>query len=413
MAKKKTAKKKPTAKVRVSKKATGAARFLRELGIERSPYGMGEPPGYWEKIKEAGGDPRELDKHGTFSAQAGNVLFATEEVAKLSLSREYEWFLNTLEYVQDVVTELPRLRRVSDVGGGVGIVSLYLATRDPNCKVTVYDHAAQQLELGRKWAADLKIRNIEYVQKQYQQLATGPEKDNDFVLFLRGMDLRLPKPGTGDISLDVNGCPRSDPRLTADLLAAMTSIKRLLSRDGIGVIACSFSAWGLINLFEACRRAGLGVDWRLSHFDLQQRGEEWVAGDCYVYVRVGWPHLGTDSYEDAQGLVSSLHFPDGSKELRRDELAKCLKDFGDAKQLLHAAGKSSKGEIERLRLLKKEGRLLLVVSSASGDFAALLNSLAGLDELLDLVQVYRDDWQESGEFHVNSPLDRRICSGRE
>jgi tRNA1(Val) A37 N6-methylase TrmN6 len=375
--------------------------FLAELGIlQKSPEQVFTAD-YWKMVGEAGGDRRDLDLHGPFSAEAGSVFFVTEEVAKHSLSAEYWSFLGTLDFFQGITKTLPKPRRLADLGGGIGIVSLYFARCNPECQATVYDHAPQQLELGRKWAAERGIHNIKFVRATYKELAAGPQgSGNDLVLFLRGLDLRISAPKSDDKSLMIENCPRARPKPFTDLKTAIAALARLMSPEGIGVIAAVWSAWGLVHLFEACRCAGLGVDWRLSRYELELQDGKLVLGDGYIFVRKGMPHLGKDSYEDAQGFLSASKLPKEPECFTQEDIAERTKGFDNSVLLLVAEGVSPTDGFERLRLMQQNGLLLLVVSSLDGDCGGIIRSLTGVSCLLDEIQSYLDDWQENGELKV-------------
>ena len=118
------------------------AGFLAELGILRVSPEQVFTPEYWQMVSEAGGDPRELEKHGPFSSEAGKVFFVTEEVASSLFQRSTAGSRGCLTSSIASQELFPSRGAVADLGGGVGIVSLYLARCHPRCRATVYDHAA-------------------------------------------------------------------------------------------------------------------------------------------------------------------------------------------------------------------------------------------------------------------------------
>ncbi|MBP3957805.1 class I SAM-dependent methyltransferase [Gemmata sp. G18] len=112
---------------------------------------------------------------------------------------------------------LSRSHRIADIGGGTGVIGMYLATANPGCEVTIYDHFPAQLVLGRRWAEAQSLRHVRCTEATYEQLADqkGPA-NHDLVLFLRGMDMRLPSPNAGTVSLEIPngigpGAPVTEP----------------------------------------------------------------------------------------------------------------------------------------------------------------------------------------------------------
>src|SRR5262249_50039883 len=149
---------------------------------------------------------------------------------------------------------------------------------------------------------------------------------------------RLPAPGTGDLSMNVDACLSHRPRPGADLEAAMTALARLVSPDGVGLIACAWSARGLLNLFEAIRHAGMGTDLRLSRCRMEQQDGRWGITDDGIFVRQGIPHLGKSSREDAQAFIQSYQFAGGPRDLDQNELGAYAERFRDGDELLLAEG---------------------------------------------------------------------------
>src|SRR5262249_13628015 len=170
--------------------------------------------------------------------------FVTEDIGKRFLSRDYRRLLGLLQSFDRIEGYPAGPRRVADLGGGTGVVGLYLAARRPASQVVVYDHSPRQLHLGRQWAQEQHLGHVGDVPAGYQQLAGEPEGgDNDLVVFFFGLNPNASGPG-----------PNEDEQ------AAMGALARLLSPGGVGVISVALTPERAGYLFEALRRAGLGVD---------------------------------------------------------------------------------------------------------------------------------------------------------
>jgi hypothetical protein len=251
------------------------ARFLNGLGLRRRSYEQVLTESYWRDVRRAGGDPRLLDAYGTYSPQAGDVFFATEAIARRTLSAEYGDLLAMLQY-------------------------------------------------------------------------------------LDRMDGQLPRPGR-----------------------------------------------------VAVRRTGLGVDWRLSRCRAAERDGRWGITEDYVWVRPGMPHLGRDSREDALGFINSYRFGDQPDDLAPDRLAVEAERFRDGDQLLLAEGGNPGRGVNGLRLMQKDGLLLLQVGSNGKPVRDTLHSLSGVAALLGEVQQYLDVWNVEGQVRrlkTHPRLKRFIAS---
>jgi hypothetical protein len=107
------------------------------------------------------------------------------------------------------------------------------------------------------------------------------------------------------------------PGPSADEEAALAAIARLVSDGGVGVISVALTRERVNYLFEAIRRAGLGVDWRLTRLMWAVCEGKGTVLDNYIFVRRGMPHLGTDSREDAQAHLRSAGYQRQQQDLGR------------------------------------------------------------------------------------------------
>ena len=150
-------------------------RFLRRLGI-RHMLSERAAEAYHRNACLAGGDPFAIMKYGAFSPQADDYRYITEDTGKRYLSGEYGRLLGLLRSFDRLEGYPSRPQRVADLGGGTGVVALYLAARHPAARVVVYDHSPRPLSLGRKWAREQRLGNVAYVKANYPQLAGGQEE---------------------------------------------------------------------------------------------------------------------------------------------------------------------------------------------------------------------------------------------
>lgn len=364
------------------------AAFLRRLGIRRGNPTDVFTAAFWEEVRRAGGDPAKVARHGGYSPEAGNVYFCTERIAKRSLSAEYDFFLRTLGYMRRLGDSLPPPVRVADLGGGTGVIGMYLAAIHPGCEVTVYDHSPAQLTIGRGWASMQKLRGVLYELAEYGQLAAGSRPgDCDLVLFLRGLDMMLPAPTTGDVSLAIPDRP--PPRPAADFQAPVTAIANQLAPTGVAVIGCAWSGWGLVTLFEAIRRAGLGVDWSRIRCRIRDVAGRKEMVDMYVVVRPSAPRLARSGRDEARAFLNSAQYTDGPRVLGRSELGPWLKWFRDADDLLRAEARSEYQGAESVRLAAAGGYLLLEGVRGGESVWGWVDTLAGIGQLLARVRDIR------------------------
>ena len=107
--------------------------FLRELGVQkRSELEFGSDA-WAAAVRQAGADPDAVDPDAGFGPTAGDVFFANEQIGRSTLSHNYERYLRDLKALGEFWKFPESPRRITDLGGGAGVIPIILptATRPP------------------------------------------------------------------------------------------------------------------------------------------------------------------------------------------------------------------------------------------------------------------------------------------
>jgi len=344
-------------------------------------------------VRESGVDPEILDLFGSFSTEASEVYSASDRVARYSLSCEFSRLQGTMEYLAWLADQLPPIHHAADLGGGVGMLSFYLASISPIRQMTVYDHGNRSLELGRTWAQRWGFSNVLFELESYGSIAKKScLSQNDLVICSHGLPMALPHPATGSKAFDVTDCQQSVPMPTSATCDLIVAISNLLSQSGVAVLTFNTSGWGLVNLLEACRMHGLGIDWRLSEFNSTTNEAKYRA--FHLVVRKGIPNLTCSSFEDAVSFLKLRNAPEMErrsigKPSRESECSTRNKHF-----LIEGEGTDARGRPASLSLGIDDGCLTLINVDGDGSQSQYRGNLGHLGELLEMVQSTISAWQE-------------------
>jgi hypothetical protein len=191
--------------------------FLTQLGLQ--PEEGIDTPEYWEALH------REIAKVADVSAEAPDLsdpmgeamvdlFFTTADTARKFLAADMPR-LTQLLMTLDTLPGFPEAPgNIAEIGGGPGIVSLWLAKAYPLSRFTVYDRSANALAVGREWARTLGVTNVRYEKASYQLLAEpNPPERFDLVLGLGALDLNIRKSGGKPISVPTPIRGSSFPRI--------------------------------------------------------------------------------------------------------------------------------------------------------------------------------------------------------
>jgi hypothetical protein len=103
--------------------------FLRQLGLSKKPTLDPKSDEFLAAIERAGMDPSTGIGQDGFGPVIGNMLFATEEIGRATLSEDFDWYRGQIEDLERLRAIPPNAKRIAEMGSGAGILSLWLAHR--------------------------------------------------------------------------------------------------------------------------------------------------------------------------------------------------------------------------------------------------------------------------------------------
>jgi hypothetical protein len=197
------------------------------------------------------------------AAEVIDALFKDEATALRTLGSNFDRLANSMERIARAeVFRDKRPSRVADLGGGPGIISLWLLSNGLCESCAVYDHAKSPLNLGEKWATSLGITGVTFHHQTFADLGREPQQSFDFVFAERALsfDYMPLKVSTRSDSMNPKDCP-----FLPAYLELARAIKNLLKPECLGFI-------GSGNVFPVCaaalcaalREENLSINWQLS-----------------------------------------------------------------------------------------------------------------------------------------------------
>ena len=381
--------------------------FFEKLGLRRRSRKSDFTSRFYDEVKQAGGDPDLLEEDGDgFGANAQNIFFITEEIAKKTLSTDYDRILKHICDFHEFSGIPVPLERVADMGGGTGIQAMWLAKEYPNAKVTVYDHGEKQLHLGAKWAAENNIRNIDYVHLSYAQISTNIKShDCDLVFLIHGLNFSI------DISEESNTFlyRKAESIIpNEDIVSAARGMANLLKPCGVGIFSNNWREYGLIHLFAALRQVGLGVDWQLTTLQGKFTGDSFYPEKNYIFVRPDIPEISRSAWENARAFMALGYYVEKSNRMGWAIMESFSGLFALGKELMNVDGRYLSGGIHRLRLLEHSGLIFMESTTTKGMRSSDINSAAKAIEFACEIHRMMQNWKECGVIVENYRIDRNF-----
>jgi hypothetical protein len=280
------------------------------------------------------------------------------------------------------------------------VIAMFLAQRHPEAHLTVWDWSERALELGRKWAAERKISNIDFRHASYDDLAKEAVPDCDLVLMLYAIDL-----DPGETRPEYFPSQDSYARLLAtpppgDYLSASRAMFNLLKPGGVGAICGNWTEPGSLWLFESLRRASLTIDWDTSFTKGKVEDNKFITKLGYAFVRKDLEPITRDPVEDTHGFFASGEIDRHKLVYSTGASGALVGLFEEGTVLAEVAGDWISGGSERCRLIHHRGLLLLEHSTTLGFRRTCLTSVASISQQLQKIVHLHNQWKLAQEFKI-------------
>lgn len=312
------------------------------------------------------------------------VMHSDLQLARQAVAQDFERLCNAAGMLSTV--ELPPNPRILDLGGDIGQLAFWMARHWPSCSVTVVDPVGANL--GRQWAAEIGIDNVDFVEGTYHDLQDFNEGEFDLIVLSAVLTSTLGE----EFPTQVTGLSRNDflasstvRSIINDLTEASLVMSRILKRQGIIAWIECWSDARLLIVGHAFDAASFTIDWNQSA--LEQQDE---------HAKVIWSLLvlsqSADPIPDA--TLSAITYTRMSRKPLRfvGGAAESIRDvFADVEPLwLFEAEYIESGEVLRIEILQREGLLLYYKTTEQGHREAEMASTAGLPGLMRVVKQYED-----------------------
>jgi len=375
--------KKPKGKKNESPKQSPEESFLRSLGLKSLLKETVYDAKYFKLLETAGGNPN-LEVDDAFSPEAMDQYFLTEELARRTLSGDYERILKTLKAFSSFSNLPANPQKISDIGGGCGVYSMWLAKSHPKASLVVYDRSKNSLKIGALWAEKLGLNNIQFCHATYDDLASAEgTHDSDIAFVAEGLDTDISPEKEDDVYF-FNTAPADLYEKYSERFRPIASAcSNLLKPEGVGIFIGPCSEWGYVCLFGEMRKSGFGVDWESTYARGKAEEANTHITDSFVFFRKGIPNILGSNLEDARALATCAKYYGEIYEIGNAELESYAGLFSDGTELARFEFEYKTGGRELVRVLLKAGLILMIHTTTLGYRRGLLHSAAAVMELLN------------------------------
>jgi SAM-dependent methyltransferase len=377
-------------------KLSSQEKFLASLSIKP----LNPEAGYrkfYPLLKERGIDisMEELGEMEWKTGEPNHIIYASKEIATLVMSTSYVRFLHYLEEFKRLRGFPDKPKKIVELGSAAGIFSLYLAKLFPECQVIAYDWTEEPLEVGRQWALDLGLTNIEFIMASYEEISNwAPTHDCDLVLLYNG--LLLPDRPSSAMSsfLNKDAIKIAGSSYSIEIDYAAKAFCNLLKNDGLGIITCDWDELGAAVVMSALEKTDMHIVWDLSVSEITTDPDRKPLWNCYLFIGKKYPEIALSVCEKARALVATAEYGKGMGELSPLILESYSTLFEDGACLLHIEAELQPNVIERIRLLCHGGLLLFENTGTLGLRRGLIQSFFAIGKFIEFIRIVEAKWEQ-------------------
>jgi hypothetical protein len=365
--------------------------FLTQLGIRRGQKEFDEI--YWREISDAGVDFGNIkSSFGSFSQQANDVYFLNESIARKTLSVDYQRIYDAIHSFKKLNGFPASPQNVCELGGGAGVIAMWLAKRWPECSITVVDQSQHALEIGEKWSKNLGLNNLTFKRDTYQETASSLiSHKNDFVFAINAIDFK--EINFGDQFFrslkEINFSDKLESR-TKPIEEFVKACKNTITHNGLLYVnPGNAGELDLLALFEYLRRHNFGIDWEytiVSDIEKCQGSCCESRGNVHLFLRPNFPSLLTNSWEDlraislmAQWLGKNISLSDRDFETYFDLLS-------DGTKLYSVTVRLSNNIVDSSYVYLKAGMMGFFRVSQNFNRRGMIHSAAAVFEIINQIR---------------------------
>jgi len=361
--------------------------FLRRLGIRPHTKKDTEEK-YWKLIDSAGVNHEEVMSNGDpFSEEANDMFFLNEEIALMTLSKDYERFRKDLKTFSTLQGFPSTPKSIVELGSGAGIGSLWLAKLFPDCQVEAYDFAKNALRIGELWAERLNIRNISFIHASYDDIAKmNPTKNADLVFSLSSVPFEGSYPLHLDTLLLSDLSPDHQTQHSERIQDFALACSNLISPEGtIFISPGTCSEWDLQCLFETLRNKNIYINWSFTLPKGTGEGETFKIDELNLFFNEDEDTFLLNSWEEARAIMLCAQWVGKSISLGVADLETYCTLISSGINLVDIEIKWKDGQREHIWISSKAGMLGYFRVNTQGMRTGMIHSAAIIWDILQRI----------------------------
>jgi len=376
--------------------------FFKALGITEGldPRSNEFWEDIWNGIRNKGKDPvKILETYHPMSPEIASLYLMDEETGVKFLAADLDRFRMLIQTIENHEFFHAPPDRIIEIGGGPGIISMWLASKFKASECVVYDISESALTLGKQLAAKLNINNIEFRKASYRDLAEmkNPEK-GDLILGLSALFLKIiPENPSEYFSTDVDPFSFNSParNMATDFVKACSNL--LSDKGSIYFSQGAFNDLGLLTFFSLLRKNRLGVDWQLTRTTGEGVGAEFSFREIHIFAKPGLASIFKNAREDLRTFL----FSGKSKQTNAPELIghadfeSYISLLSEGVKVAEVITKKDDNTFEKFVIFCKSGILGFFSTSSTGRRSGFTGAAADFKQAADRLKSAIDKYRQN------------------
>jgi len=377
--------------------------FFKSIGISSrlNPQNSEFWEDIWNGIRNKGINPAEvLDEYHPMSPEIANLYFMDEDIGLKFLSADLDRFRMLIQTIETHEAFKHSPGRIVEIGGGPGIISIWLASRFKTSECVVYDISDNGLNLGRKIASKLKINNIEFRKASYLDLAKMKNTEKaDLILGLSSLFLKImPENPAGHFSAEIDPFSFASParEMASDFVKACSN---LVSDTGAVYFSQgAFNDLGLLTFFSLLRKYKLGIDWQLTKTSGEGKGAGFSFREIHIFAKPNMTSIFKNAREDLRTfLYSGKTNKNKTPELiGHADFETYIDLLSEGIKIAEVITRKDNNTFEKFVIFCKSGILGFFSTSSTGRRSGFTGAAADFKQAADRLKSAIDKYRQNG-----------------
>ena len=363
-------------------------KFMKQLGLNPRIEAENLPEAFYQELASKGIYEHIFNNYKENNKKEHmNVVFISEKSGIYAINSDIKRIINLLMDLKEYF-EKRRPQKILEVGGGTGIISMWLSKMLPESEFTVVDFSKNAMKLGLLWAEKIGCKKIRFIEMSYSEFLEKEEGNFDLILNNHNFEpIEMSGLGyKGNCFGNIEKFYEKGRIKNEDLLCLAKIVNKFLAPDGVALFTGIWTEPCMMDLLEALRAGAILPDWRYSHHR-GTLGKDGISSlsKGLIAVSRGAKTLTQSAIEDQMAFWSMGDLALRNRQFSWGTTLQLARIFENCEPLFEMDLTFFTGGTHRLKITRRESCLFVKSITTLGFEVCFIYSVAEIESIFNYV----------------------------